>query len=44
MQLYYTVFDRDGDQVGFGKAKHKQEETVTDFDCELEPSACPEAA
>lgn len=40
MQLYYTVFDRDADQVGFAKAKNMLQEQVQDFDCDLDPEMC----
>ena len=31
MQLFYTIFDRENDQVGFGTAVHAQNELVVEF-------------
>lgn len=31
MQLYYTVFDRDNDQIGFGYAKHSEPEVLMEY-------------
>jgi hypothetical protein len=32
LQLYYTVFDRDQDRVGFGVATHSVKEEFLEFD------------
>ena len=32
MQIFYSVFDRDNDQVGLATAKHTQPEIVNYFD------------
>lgn len=32
MQIFYSVFDRDNDQVGFATAVHTQPEIVNYFD------------
>lgn len=32
MQIFYTVFDRNFDMVGFAKAKHTAPEVVTHYD------------
>ena len=34
MQEYYTIFDRDNNQVGFAKAVHPHEEETHDIDLE----------
>jgi hypothetical protein len=32
MQTYFTIFDRDSDQIGFGKAVHTTDEVLLQYD------------
>ena len=40
MQIWYTVFNRENDTVGFAKAKHKKEEEAEDIDCNENAGIC----